>query len=223
MENGRKTKSGLNFYHRFLQIVKTQINWFFFFFLNRLPPPNECDLYYVNRDTLFSYHKDSELFLQVIWCCIVRLINISWLDVSWRLGINIIRCLHIFLYSDICSEWWRFMLLLTTRTLPTTCNLWQMPQHTICLFCLVCECLALLYIDLLATIWFLLTVQMQALLMKPVINFQIFCASFRLISTWPRSLCEYIVKLLDKCTPNLFSDIYFYLCQNGTEIHEYDE
>ncbi|KAJ7951699.1 RNA cytidine acetyltransferase [Quillaja saponaria] len=32
--------------------------------LNRLPPPSECDLYYVNRDTLFSYHKDSELFLQ---------------------------------------------------------------------------------------------------------------------------------------------------------------
>lgn len=33
---------------------------------NRLPPPGECDLYYVNRDTLFSYHKDSELFLQVM-------------------------------------------------------------------------------------------------------------------------------------------------------------
>ncbi|CAM9001786.1 unnamed protein product [Rhodiola kirilowii] len=32
--------------------------------ISRLPPPNECDLYYVNRDTLFSYHKDSELFLQ---------------------------------------------------------------------------------------------------------------------------------------------------------------
>jgi hypothetical protein len=31
----------------------------------RLPPCSECDLYYVNRDTLFSYHKDSELFLQV--------------------------------------------------------------------------------------------------------------------------------------------------------------
>lgn len=31
----------------------------------RLPAPSECDLYYVNRDTLFSYHKDSELFLQV--------------------------------------------------------------------------------------------------------------------------------------------------------------
>ncbi|XP_057501011.1 RNA cytidine acetyltransferase 1 [Actinidia eriantha] len=32
--------------------------------INRLPPTSECDLYYVNRDTLFSYHKDSELFLQ---------------------------------------------------------------------------------------------------------------------------------------------------------------
>ncbi|KAJ9670894.1 hypothetical protein PVL29_027062 [Vitis rotundifolia] len=32
--------------------------------ISRLPPPTECDLYYVNRDTLFSYHKDSELFLQ---------------------------------------------------------------------------------------------------------------------------------------------------------------
>lgn len=32
--------------------------------INRLPPPGECDLYYVNRDTLFSYHRDSELFLQ---------------------------------------------------------------------------------------------------------------------------------------------------------------
>nr|GMD79002.1 RNA cytidine acetyltransferase 1 isoform X1 [Ipomoea batatas] len=32
--------------------------------ISRLPPPGECDLYYVNRDTLFSYHKESELFLQ---------------------------------------------------------------------------------------------------------------------------------------------------------------
>ncbi|KAK3000847.1 hypothetical protein RJ639_020772 [Escallonia herrerae] len=32
--------------------------------ISRLPSPRECDLYYVNRDTLFSYHKDSELFLQ---------------------------------------------------------------------------------------------------------------------------------------------------------------
>jgi tRNA(Met) C34 N-acetyltransferase TmcA len=30
----------------------------------RLPHPKECDLYYVNRDTLFSYHKESEIFLQ---------------------------------------------------------------------------------------------------------------------------------------------------------------
>ena len=28
------------------------------------PHPSECDLYYVSRDTLFSYHKASELFLQ---------------------------------------------------------------------------------------------------------------------------------------------------------------
>ncbi|XP_010504732.1 PREDICTED: RNA cytidine acetyltransferase 2 [Camelina sativa] len=30
----------------------------------RHPSPSQCDLYYVNRDTLFSFHKDSELFLQ---------------------------------------------------------------------------------------------------------------------------------------------------------------
>ncbi|XP_076801006.1 RNA cytidine acetyltransferase-like [Clavelina lepadiformis] len=28
------------------------------------PPPSSCDLYYVNRDTLFCYHKASEAFLQ---------------------------------------------------------------------------------------------------------------------------------------------------------------
>ena len=28
------------------------------------PIPESCDLYYINRDTLFSYHKISELFLQ---------------------------------------------------------------------------------------------------------------------------------------------------------------
>ena len=28
------------------------------------PVPSECQLYYVNRDTLFSYHKASETFLQ---------------------------------------------------------------------------------------------------------------------------------------------------------------
>ncbi|XP_024376532.1 RNA cytidine acetyltransferase 1 isoform X1 [Physcomitrium patens] len=30
----------------------------------RLPHPQECQLYYVNRDALFSYHKESEMFLQ---------------------------------------------------------------------------------------------------------------------------------------------------------------
>ncbi|OXA52954.1 RNA cytidine acetyltransferase [Folsomia candida] len=30
------------------------------------PPPNECELYYISRDTLFSYHKASEMFLQRI-------------------------------------------------------------------------------------------------------------------------------------------------------------
>jgi hypothetical protein len=32
---------------------------------SRLPHPDECDLYHVNRDALFSHHKASELFLQV--------------------------------------------------------------------------------------------------------------------------------------------------------------
>ncbi|CAA6672821.1 unnamed protein product [Spirodela intermedia] len=32
--------------------------------ITRLPHPSECDLYYVNRDTLFSHHRDSEVFLQ---------------------------------------------------------------------------------------------------------------------------------------------------------------
>ena len=32
--------------------------------LSGCPVPSSCDLYYVNRDTLFSYHKASEEFLQ---------------------------------------------------------------------------------------------------------------------------------------------------------------
>jgi N-acetyltransferase 10 len=31
-----------------------------------LPHPNECDLFYVNRDTLFSYHGSTERFLNKI-------------------------------------------------------------------------------------------------------------------------------------------------------------
>lgn len=30
------------------------------------PPPSECQLFYVNRDTLFSYHRASEAFLQQV-------------------------------------------------------------------------------------------------------------------------------------------------------------
>ncbi|CAG9859781.1 unnamed protein product [Phyllotreta striolata] len=32
--------------------------------LSGCPPPDNCDLYYINRDTLFCYHKASEEFLQ---------------------------------------------------------------------------------------------------------------------------------------------------------------
>lgn len=41
--------------------------YWWFFYSPRLPNPRECDLYYVNRDTLFSYHKESEMFLQVFF------------------------------------------------------------------------------------------------------------------------------------------------------------
>ncbi|XP_075234624.1 RNA cytidine acetyltransferase l(1)G0020 [Lycorma delicatula] len=34
--------------------------------LSGTPPPDSCDLYYINRDTLFCYHKASEAFLQRI-------------------------------------------------------------------------------------------------------------------------------------------------------------
>lgn len=33
-------------------------------FASGTPRPEDCQLYYINRDTLFSYHKASELFLQ---------------------------------------------------------------------------------------------------------------------------------------------------------------
>jgi len=34
--------------------------------LSGTPPPDRCELYYVNRDTLFSYHKASESFLSKV-------------------------------------------------------------------------------------------------------------------------------------------------------------
>ncbi|THF98208.1 hypothetical protein TEA_016571 [Camellia sinensis var. sinensis] len=32
--------------------------------ISRFPHPSECNLYYVNKDTLFSFHRESEAFLQ---------------------------------------------------------------------------------------------------------------------------------------------------------------
>ena len=32
--------------------------------VNNAPPPKKCELFYINRDTLFSYHSASESFLQ---------------------------------------------------------------------------------------------------------------------------------------------------------------
>jgi N-acetyltransferase 10 len=35
------------------------------------PHPNNCELYYVNRDTLFSYHSSSERFLKKLMAIFV--------------------------------------------------------------------------------------------------------------------------------------------------------
>lgn len=53
------------------------------------PIPQDCDLYYINRDTLFCYHKASELFLQ-------RLMSI-YVAAHYK------ACLISLLYSDISS------------------------------------------------------------------------------------------------------------------------
>ena len=59
--------------------------------LSGCPVPASCDLYYVNRDTLFSYHKASEAFLQrlmslyvtshyKVWCeCGFPLQGMMWM------------------------------------------------------------------------------------------------------------------------------------------------
>ena len=48
----------------------------YFLSVSRIPSPSECDLYYVNRDTLFSYHKDSEVFLQVVTYFLCLIFNV---------------------------------------------------------------------------------------------------------------------------------------------------
>ena len=35
----------------------------------RLPHPSECDLYYINRDTLFSYHRVSNCHTRTPFAC----------------------------------------------------------------------------------------------------------------------------------------------------------
>lgn len=39
--------------------------------LSGTPHPDDCELYFVNRDSLFSYHKLSEAFLQRVWALYV--------------------------------------------------------------------------------------------------------------------------------------------------------
>ncbi|XP_014253743.2 RNA cytidine acetyltransferase [Cimex lectularius] len=43
-----------------LNACNTEPSW------SGIPPPTECELYYINRDTLFCYHKASESFLHKI-------------------------------------------------------------------------------------------------------------------------------------------------------------
>ncbi|KAI7984542.1 RNA cytidine acetyltransferase 2 [Camellia lanceoleosa] len=47
-----------------LPMVRTLLEPYLVFLSSRFPHPSECNLYYVNRDTLFSFHRESEAFLQ---------------------------------------------------------------------------------------------------------------------------------------------------------------
>ena len=49
------------------------------------PPPEHCDLYYINRDTLFCYHRASEAFLQRL----VALYVASHYKVGDRAGVTL--------------------------------------------------------------------------------------------------------------------------------------
>ncbi len=47
--------------------------------LSGCPVPDKCELYYVNRDTLFSYHKASEAFLhRVMALCVASHYKVRW-------------------------------------------------------------------------------------------------------------------------------------------------
>ena len=64
----------------------------------RLPHPTECDLYYINRDTLFSYHKvpafiDQQLYTTLHGVC-AR--HYSWLNSTLHLlgqTVNFLQCI----------------------------------------------------------------------------------------------------------------------------------
>ena len=61
------------------------------------PLPGSCELYYVNRDTLFSYHKAAEAFLQ----------RLMALYVASHYKVILIQCLDhvtsVDLWSDIIA------------------------------------------------------------------------------------------------------------------------
>lgn len=142
------------------------VSWFCLIIEFRLPHPNECQLYYVNRDTLFSYHKASEVFLQVIvnvfllyqpffgvkhvsiyrtlcrfWVAHYFIANlVQWVVVFhtvWWLFMYTFMLLILAYNFDGCREWWHYMLRRTTRTHPMICNSCLMLQLTIFLCCLV--------------------------------------------------------------------------------------
>jgi hypothetical protein len=46
------------------------------------PAPRDCELYYVDRDALFSYHKLSEAFLQRVSYLTIKVLNASALHCS---------------------------------------------------------------------------------------------------------------------------------------------
>ena len=75
-----------------------------FFSVLRLPPVEQCDLYYVNRDTLFSYHRDSELFLQVKP-------DLSD-DVEWLICTGVYNAMKYLCY---CREWCNEVFVLLQR------------------------------------------------------------------------------------------------------------
>lgn len=51
------------------------------------PLPADCDLYYVNRDTLFSYHKASEQFLHRLMSLYVAShYKVIWFGLVWLVG-----------------------------------------------------------------------------------------------------------------------------------------